>query len=562
MNRLAALSSIQDKPDVSVLVIGGGINGIGVFRDLALQGVDVLLVERADFCSGASAASSHMIHGGLRYLENGEFRLVREALTERNRLLRNAPHQVRPLSTVVPIFKYFSGLLNAPLKFLGLLDRPAERGAVVIKLGLMLYDAFTRQDRALPAHKFRPKSASLEQFPQLSPDIVRTAEYFDAAVASPERLCLDLLADAQAAGPHARAANYLRVVGAEGTYVTLHDLETGAQITVRPRIVVNAAGPWIDMSNRAMGQPSRWIGGTKGSHVVLDHPGLRKAVGESELYFENRDGRMVLIYPFQHLVMVGTSDIPIEDPDTARCTPDEVDYFLDMLRRIFPGLQVEAAQIVFRFSGVRPLPTEDRATSGQISRDHAIRTREAGDGIYFPILSLVGGKWTTFRAFAEQTADVVLERLAVPRKISTSSLPIGGGSGYPRSAGPRTTWLELAHQETGLPQHRLEPLLGRYGTRALEAAAYIDRGPDQPLAHHPEYSRREIEWLVSEEMAVHLDDLLLRRTKLAMLGELSVELMEELASLQGGILGWDEPARRQEIERTLNILADKHQVTL
>src|SRR5574338_519517 len=150
MDRSDILSSLRENPEVSVLVIGGGINGIGTFRDLALNGVNVLLVERADFCSGASSASSHMAHGGIRYLENGEFRLVREALHERNRMLRNAPHYVKPLPTTIPIFKRLSGFLNAPLKFLRLLDRPSERGAAVIKIGLMLYDWYVRDFRVMP----------------------------------------------------------------------------------------------------------------------------------------------------------------------------------------------------------------------------------------------------------------------------------------------------------------------------------------------------------------------------------------------------------------------------
>lgn len=161
MDRPDILAALRDHPDVSVLIVGGGINGIGTFRDLALNGVDVLLVDRSDFCSGASAASSHMAHGGIRYLENGEFRLVREAVQERNRLIRNAPHLVRPLPTTIPIFRTFSGLLNAPLKFLGLLDRPSERGSVVIKVGLMLYDAYTGQQRVVPRHHLAGRKESL-----------------------------------------------------------------------------------------------------------------------------------------------------------------------------------------------------------------------------------------------------------------------------------------------------------------------------------------------------------------------------------------------------------------
>ncbi|HJL70191.1 MAG TPA: FAD-dependent oxidoreductase, partial [Anaerolineales bacterium] len=181
-------SMLQD-PVVSVLIIGGGINGAGVFRDLALQGVDVLLVDKGDFCSGASAATSHMAHGGVRYLENGEFRLVREAVRERNRLIRNAPHYVRPLPTTMPFFKWFSGLFNAPLKFLGWLHEPGERGAVVTKIGLWLYDAYTRTQGTVPRHRFAARRKSLAQFPQLNPRVLGTATYFDGAILVPERLC-------------------------------------------------------------------------------------------------------------------------------------------------------------------------------------------------------------------------------------------------------------------------------------------------------------------------------------------------------------------------------------
>ena len=164
MNRQESLQAIKDNPDVSVLIIGGGVNGIGLFRDLALNGVDALLVERGDFGGGTSAGSSHMLHGGIRYLENGEFRLVNEALHERDRMLRNAPHYARPLRTTIPVFRWFSGLLNAPLKFLNLLDRPGERGAVVIKLGLTFYDFLVRESASCPGTSFagaRPPCANI-----------------------------------------------------------------------------------------------------------------------------------------------------------------------------------------------------------------------------------------------------------------------------------------------------------------------------------------------------------------------------------------------------------------
>src|SRR6266542_207465 len=223
MNRNEIISSLKNDPDVSVLIVGAGVNGIGTFRDLALNGLDLLLIDRSDFCSGASSASSHMAHGGIRYLENGEFRLVREAVQERNRLLQNAPHIVRPLPTTIPIFKRFSGLLNAPLKFFGMLDKPSERGSLVIKLGLMMYDAYTGRQRTVPNHQFLSRNQSLARWKQLNPEIVNTAVYYDGAILQPERLAIELILDAESENSNARALNYVSMVGGSEDAILLRD---------------------------------------------------------------------------------------------------------------------------------------------------------------------------------------------------------------------------------------------------------------------------------------------------------------------------------------------------
>src|SRR5512143_2185055 len=339
MNRAEILAGLRAHPEVSVLIAGAGINGIGTFRDLAHNGVDVLLLDRGDFCSGASAASSHMAHGGIRYLENGEFRLVREAVQERNRLIQNAPHMVKPLQTTIPIFKTFSGLLNAPLKFLKLLDKPSERGALVIKIGLMLYDAYTGKQRVVPRHVFTGKDASLQRWDKLNPQIEYTATYYDGAILQPERLGVELILDAEAENPGARSLNYVSLVNGQGDSITLRDELSGATYDVKPQLLINAAGPWIDFANRSMGLSTRFIGGTKGSHVVLDHPELRAEIRDHEFFFENKDGRIVLIFPLYDRVLVGTSDIAIDNPDEARCTPEEVQYFLNLVARVFPGIR-------------------------------------------------------------------------------------------------------------------------------------------------------------------------------------------------------------------------------
>jgi glycerol-3-phosphate dehydrogenase len=555
MNRQDILTSLKTKSP-AVLVVGAGINGAGTFRDLALNGVDVLLVDRADFCSGASAASSHMAHGGIRYLENGEFRLVREAVQERNRMIENAPHLVRPLPTTIPIFKIFSGLLNAPLKFLGWLEKPSERGALVIKIGLMFYDAFTKEQGTVPPHVFDNRTKTLEKFRRLNPEIRYAATYYDGSILSPERLTTELVLDGEAEGEHARALNYVSLVRAQGNTITLRD-ETNLQtFNLQPKLIVNAAGPWIDIANRTLGLGKHYIGGTKGSHLILDNPELRAAIGKNEFFFENKDGRIVLIFPLGDMVLVGTSDTPIENPDEALCTEEEVDYFLGMVARVFPSIQVDRSHIVFRFSGVRPLAyTGSAKTTGQITRDHHIQEDKLGE---IPVYSLVGGKWTSYRAFSEQVTDKVLACLVQERNRNTKSLPIGGGRNYPLVGYAQLQFMK----NINLPLPWPKVLFERYGTRAAEIAAFMASDYDATLKHKPDITRREVAFLVTREKVVHLDDLLLRRTLLAYQGQLTRPLVEELAEYAGQALGWTEAQQKAEAARAFEILADRHGVQL
>lgn len=560
--RAAALDAIRARPDLSVLIVGGGINGAGLFRDLALQGVDVLLVEKGDFCSGASAASSHMIHGGLRYLENGEFGLVRESLHERNRLLRNAPHYVRPLPTTIPIFHWAAGLINGARTFLRLPGRPSNRGAAVVKVGLSLYDLFTRRDQVMPAHRFHSRAAALAARPQLNPRIIGAATYYDAWIRTPERLGLELLLDAEAAEPAARALNYVRASAASGDTVTLRDELSGETLRVRPDIVVNASGAWIDFTNRALRRDTRLIGGTKGSHLVIDHPELLAATAGHMLYYENADGRICILFPVGDKVLVGSTDIFVENPEAVRCEEDEVDYMLESVRQVFPRIALDRSHIRFRYAGVRPLPRSDAASAGQVSRNHRCAVTPPGEGLSFPIYSLVGGKWTTFRAFAEQVSDQILAALGLLRRQRTADLPIGGGRGFPAGEPARARWVAGVAAETGLGAGRVGELLERYGTRAALVAAHITGGPDAPLAGCPGFSRREAAYLALAERVAHLDDLVLRRSELALLGWLTPALLAELAEVAGAALGWSPDRQHDEVERAAALLSHQHGLAL
>lgn len=562
----AESQGLRERPRAKVLIIGGGINGVGTFRDLALQGVDVALVERGDYCQGASGASSHMIHGGIRYLENGEFRLVKESVTERNRLLRLAPHYVKPLKTTIPIFSTFSGVLAAPLRFLTHKQHgtPKERGAFLIKIGLSLYDSFSRDGGTVPRHEFKGRAKALEELPRLNPGVKYTATYFDASVHNPERLTLDVLQDGQkAAGSGrdtARAANYVSVTGAGDDGVQLRDELTGEVFSFTADVIVNTTGAWVDLTNEALGSPSQFMGGTKGSHIVLDHPALFDACQGSEIFFEHTDGRIVLIYPMGDRVLVGTTDIRADMDEDPVCTDEEITYFFDLIKHVFPDITITRESIVYSFAGVRPLPRDDAEHPGFVSRDYRIehgRREIAGTSV--PVLSLVGGKWTTFRALSEHMTDDVLAILGHKRKVSTAKLPIGGGADFPPTEPDVQAWI-TRHVSDDLDAARVEGLLTRYGTRASDVITYLTAGEDRVLSSTRELSLREIEFMVRHEQVGHLIDVLIRRTSLAFRGLATAELLTELAQALAGPLGWDTARTVQEITHAQDVLQRFHGV--
>ncbi|TFD65635.1 glycerol-3-phosphate dehydrogenase/oxidase [Cryobacterium ruanii] len=558
-------AAISDRPRARVLIIGAGINGIATFRDLALQGVEVVIVEKNDYVSGASSASSHMIHGGVRYLENGEFRLVKESVEERNGLLKIAPHYVKPLQTTIPIFSTFSGVMAAPLRFFTHKQgaKHVERGAMLIKIGMMIYDSFSRDGGTVPRHEFKGRTKALAALPFLNPGLKYTATYYDAAMHDPERLALDVLRDGLDAGPHARAANYLEAAGMDENGVLLRNTITGEEFRLQADVVVNTSGPWTDLTNDVLGQPSSFMGGTKGSHVVLDNPELLAATGGGEIFFEHEDGRIVLIYPLKGRVLVGTTDLEHDMAQPARCTDDEIDYFFELIAHVFPTVLVNRSDIVFRFAGVRPLPRHDDEAPGFVSRDYRIESRSLPGAADGTLLSLVGGKWTTFRALAENLSTDILKLLGLPRTVSTEGLAIGGGRDFPATEAARQIWVTAHGDEVGAV--RAATLLSRYGTRASELIDFLSDSTgeaDAPLQHNSAYTRREIEFLASTESVVRLIDLLLRRTSMAFVGAVTTPLIEELALVTASVLGWDAGRRAEEIKLARGILIDEHGVEL
>ena len=549
--------SLTEHPHSQVLVIGGGINGAATFRELALQGIDVTLIERGDYMSGASAASSHMIHGGIRYLENGEFRLVREAVQERNRLLKTAPHYVKPLQTTIPIFSTFSGITAAPLRFLThKQSTTTERGALLIKVGLVLYDSFSRDGGSVPRHQFHGRRKSLADQPALNPNLKYTATYYDAAMNNPERLGLDVLLDGVVAG--GRSANYVEAIGAAKSAqgdggVLVRDRLSGEEFVLTADVIVNTTGPWTDLTNDALGTPTTFMGGTKGSHIVLDNPELFAATKGRELFFENDDGRIVLICPIKGRVLVGTTDVDADPRDPMIETDDDTEYFFKLVSHIFPNVAIDRSQIIFTYAGIRPLPRHDDETPGFVSRDYRIEKGRFGGS---PLLSLVGGKWTTFRAFGEHMTNEVLALLKRERTTFTTTLAIGGGAGFPTSETARNAWIHS--HATVVNRSRVAQLLTRYGTRAIDVIAAIGAGVDAPLRTTDLYTTAELDYLARSESVVHLDDVLLRRTDLAFTGAVTSELIEEFAAVVGESLGWTQEQRAHEIDTTRSTLTTLH----
>ena len=234
---------------------------------------------------------------------------------------------------------------------------------------------------------------------------------------------------------------------------------------------------------------------------------------------------MNLAYPFMGQVLIGATDIKIDDPDAAMCDDDEADYLRGVVAEIFPDIPVTADQIRHRFSGVRPLPRAN-GDIGSVTRDHSIAELTAPGGA--PVLCLIGGKWTTFRGFSEQVTNRILQLIGRTRQRTTSDMQIGGGAGYP-APDQRHRWIETHAHDTGVPADRISTLLRRYGTRAARIAAHL--GEDRPLASLPDYSREELSWLIQHEQVGHLDDLLNRRTTIAISGALTPEVRREIGAL-------------------------------
>lgn len=561
--REALITRIRSGDVPEVLIVGGGINGVGAYRDLAAQGIAALLVEASDFASGTSAAPSRLIHGGLRYLETGEAALVRESLTERNLLLRNARHVVHPQICWVPLRSWMGGAVGAVLRFFRLRRTPGQKGAIPVKIGLMLYDAFGRTYQTMPNHRVLVASQARAEVKAISPAIKAVAEYYDARITHPERLVMEIVADAEADRPESMAIPYMAAGQLSDGKVTLHDRLTGETFLVAPKVLLNASGAWVDQVHAGLGIEGRMIGGTRGSHLVLRNAQIAADLGDRMLYFETDDHRACLIYRMEgDRILAGTTDIRSDAPDDKFCTEAEIDYIFDVLRPILPDTHFDRSQIVFAFAGVRPLPLQNTSATGAISRDHRLEQFGPTAGRPFPMVSLIGGKWTTYRICGEQMADAVMQLMGRKRLCTTEGMPIGGASELPEERTAFADWAQRLSRETGLSIDRCTQLAGRYGGTARKVAQAERTSTHQPFRGVTGYSPEEISFICRNERVSRLEDIVLRRTLMAFEGAVTKDGLEELAATVAPILGWDPQHAENEVEHTATLLRERHRMSI
>lgn len=523
-----SIPSDLEREQFDVLVIGAGINGVAIARDAAIRGLRVLVLDKGDIGGGTTSWSTRLIHGGLRYLEYGEIGLVRESLRERERLLRNAAHLVKPVPLIVPVYA------------------GARRGPALVRTGMLLYDLLSF-DKSVPGHRMLSARETLATLPGIAREGLRgAARFYDAHATFAERLAVETALSAVEHG--ATMLTYARVgsIRGEGAVVrgaTFTDLLGGSEVSVNAKWIVNCTGPWVDelLAGAMPGTIGRrLIGGTKGSHlVVASFPG---APAEA-VYFEARgDGRAIFIVPWNSLYLIGSTDDRYDgDLELVRTDDADIDYLLSETNSLFPGAQLTADHLLYVYSGVRPLPNRPTGKEEAISRKHLIVNHApAARGL----LSVVGGKLTTHRSLAEEVVDLVSSSLGRSVRCETANLPLPGAAGIAIESFRRRL------QETsGLPGPTVSRSVDLYGGRAERVLAIAAATPNlaQPFDPVTGAIGAEIVYAVREEMAETLSDILLRRTMVGLAEHAGIGADTSAAEIATAHLGWSQERAGLEV---------------
>jgi glycerol-3-phosphate dehydrogenase len=530
----------------TVLILGAGVNGACVARELALNRVSVCVVDRFDIAFGATSKSSRLIHGGLRYLEYGDVGLVRESLVERARLLRLAPQFVHPLKLYIPVQKRFGGLMAAGLRFTRLsrsswgasaaktLSGDGGRGLIAVRTGLWMYDQLSRGG-GLPAHSVARVG---EAGPRVDAERYEwLCSYWDAQMPWPERFTLALLDDARQAaaangvGFQVLTHHHAKLVdGAVEIRPASPDGGRAAEVlTLNPDTIINATGAWGDFTLRDLPVESKPLfGGTKGSHLITRQSRLKEALGGEAVYAEADDGRLVFILPMEDAVLVGTTDERFEQsPEQAIATEEELRYLVAMTNEVFPQVELTEQDVESHYCGVRPLPHVEEGSTASIPRGHWIESAISNG---MPIDTLIGGKLTTCRALGEEVADRVLGRLNLPRIAGTRERPVPGSKGYPKAADQERYWRMVA-EETGFSVEAAMACCRLTGSRAVETLKGLTAPGDRRLVAGTSFPVGFVRELVRNEWVTTLADLVERRLMLTTQRRIARETLTELAAL-------------------------------
>ena len=504
--------------------------GAGIARDLALRGLSVALVEKGDFASGTTSRSSKLIHGGLRYLELFDIALVRESLRERETLRRLAPHLVRPLPFLVPIY------------------RDSSRGLIKVRVGLKLYQWLTPgRDRA----QYRVLSATDARVlePAVGAEGLRGAGYyFDDLLVYPERLCLENVLSACRHG--ARAFNYTEVEElvrgrrSDQTTVIVRDLLTGQVATLRARLVVNATGPWVDQFRERANvreRGPRLLRRTKGIHCLLPRLTTRA------IYHSTTDERMIFVIPWREFSLVGTTDSDFDgDLDRVYATGAEVAYLLEEVRRVLPDPRLSPDHVAYTYAGVRPLSFEEGRRASDVSREHKVVAEEGGR-----FLSITGTKLTCFRSLAEEVGAQAVRTLGRGTASRTACLSLDGAADDVPTVEAHT-WLDASAEAaaSGFSPATLEALVGLYGrgyASVLTVAGKVAEGAERLCPQNPDIVA-QLHVAVQDEMAVSLQDVLLRRTGIGTSTCQGLDCAESIGQRMRDLLGWSPRRLEAELE--------------
>jgi glycerol-3-phosphate dehydrogenase len=528
---LAALeASATPSNELDVLVVGGGVTGAGIALDAVTRGLSTAVVEAQDWASGTSSRSSKLVHGGLRYLQMLDFHLVHEALTERDLLLKElAPHLVRPVPFLYPLE-----------------HRVWERAYV--GAGIALYDtlaAIAPGKRAMPIHRHLTRRAIARKFPDLAHDAaIGAVQYWDASV-DDARLVTTLIRTAAGYGAH--AASRTQVVGltqtATGTVngADVVDLETGRRITVRARAVINATGVWTEQTEAlAKTDGGLRVLASKGIHLVVPRERIRGQVG----LILQTEKSVLFVIPWSRYWVVGTTDTPwTEDLVDPVASAADIDYVLEHANAVLAH-PLTRDDVVGTFAGLRPLlqpGTKEGTSSAKVSREHTVASPTPGLSV------IAGGKLTTYRVMAKDAVDHALGQRAAALPSITQHIPLEGAVGLRAVQRQARTWAK----RFGWTPPMVDHLLHRYGSSLGQIVELCDNDPSlaAPLRHAPAYLRAEIAYGVSHEGALHLEDVMLHRTRLVYeVRDAGVAAVPEILDIVAPLLEWDDATKQAEAD--------------